>query len=466
MKKYSVLFTLVAILIFTTPVYAQGGDGPGDPLAPVVTDAGHLDTGNMTDHGVVTESASWMPNVPFLNGQAQWHEYSTSEGTTVKVPTASTLFFMAANPYESGLTGAIDAIGHGGGSTIMVAGAIFGSILGTVPGFSAGDIVSHAVNSATTDVIARDTYFQQVRDGAAGHGYGIHQTGFNLLGSLFTIIGDDYSDGGLGNTGFYTTALVYDGGGKPDKDTGNSQVAPAAAGADGASPNWNPKCPGGVCPLGPPVYPHIPKPEIPECQPPHAKVGGIHAGAEKTDPNYPLVVGQDPGNRGVDVKYTVTVDPINYYWETLEVVGTEEVCVCPIGDDACTTGPAQCEDVEIYACVPHHKLICEPLNFASGTASLAQSSRDWITHELSLWYPNATVRRPEWEFGGGKGSCNDGQQYTWELIEKYVPLEDPGYYDQAVWGRTADTPVSVGRFFDLGGLNQFSVAFIDTTIIQ
>ena len=465
MKKLAILPILIILFIPTISIQAQdgGGDGGSDPLAPVVTDAGQLDIANMTDLGVATVSVSWMPNVPFLNGQAQYHEYSTSDGNLVQVPTASTLFFMAANPYESGLTGAIDSVGHGGGAVIMLAGAIAGSLMGNVPGFTAGDIVSHATQSATTNVIDRDTYFSQIRDGAAGHGYGIHQTGFNFLGSLAKMMWEDHQSGN--GSGFYTTALIYEGAGKPNKDGGNTAQA-TAAGGDGGVPKWNPKCPSGVCLLEKYTYPPIPKPEIPECQAPHAQIGGIHANAEKIDPKYPLVVGQDPNNRGVDVKYTVSVDPINYYWETLEVVGHEEVCVCPVEDPACSAAASQCEEVEIYACVPHHKLICEPLQFACGTASLAQSSRDWINYELSLWYPYASVRRPDWEFGGGQGSCSDGQVYTWELIEKYVPLEDPGYYDQAVWGRTDDTPVSVGRFFSLSSLNQFSVEFIDTTIIQ
>jgi hypothetical protein len=465
MKKNIMLLILVLLLLApTTPGFAQDGGGDGGdnvPMSQVLTNDGSIDFTNMTDNGVVNESVSWMPTIPFLGQvQAQYHQYTTPDGATVKVPTASTLFFMAANPAESGLYNNSGSVATGHGLMITGYGTMVGKLMGNVPALNAGN---GSVQQLSDEYVAADAFADTLR--AGGDGWTGGGDMWNTLGNLIHLIGQDAAGGDITHTGYYTTILIYEGKDNHTKVGGNTQAA-AAAGPDGASPKWDPKCPSGVCLLEKYTYPPIPKPEIPECQAPHAQIGGIHANAEKIDPKYPLVVGQDPNNRGVDVKYTVSVDPINYYWETLEVVGHEEVCVCPVEDPACSAAAAQCEEVEIYACVPHHKLICEPLQFASGTASLAQSSRDWINYELSLWYPYASVRRPDWEFGGGQGSCSDGQVYTWELIEKYVPLEDPGYYDQAVWGRTDDTPVSVGRFFSLSSLNQFSVEFIDTTIIQ
>jgi len=66
----SILVVIVSMLPF--PVSAQD-----NPWSEVVDANGNILYGKMTDLGEVQEDASWMPNIPFIDGQATYHRYMT-----------------------------------------------------------------------------------------------------------------------------------------------------------------------------------------------------------------------------------------------------------------------------------------------------------------------------------------------------------------------------------------------------
>jgi len=104
------------------------------------------------------------------------------------------------------------------------------------------------------------------------------------------------------------------------------------------------------------------------------------------------------------------------------------------------------------------------LNWATASATLTASSRDWILNTLSILYPNAYLHHPYFGFGGGTSGFQSNT-FVWTLTEKNVQVADPGYFNLVVAGYTSGTPVSSGRgFSDIGGT--FSVSVVETTIIQ
>src|SRR5688572_2047378 len=111
-KLFSLFAAGLVIFSLATPAQAQD-DGPGDNTGDTTnwgeffqTD-GTLQPG-VIDGGEVSQPANWMPDIgPLANWgismNATYHVYTTSDGSTMMTPTASTLLFMAMNPTESGL---------------------------------------------------------------------------------------------------------------------------------------------------------------------------------------------------------------------------------------------------------------------------------------------------------------------------------------------------------------------------
>src|SRR5512146_2396384 len=108
-KKLLIFLSSLILLgaFFVWPVAAQD-----NPWGEVIDGDGNIQYGNLTDLGEVQVAADWMPNVPFIGGQATYHRYMTPSGNIVVMPSASTLFFMALNPDASGLNNAYSALGN------------------------------------------------------------------------------------------------------------------------------------------------------------------------------------------------------------------------------------------------------------------------------------------------------------------------------------------------------------------
>ena len=137
-KLFLSLALLLSTFFVSTPAFAQDPQPPnGDGGWSEIVDAdGNIRYDTLTDLGVVQQDASWMPDLPFIGGQATYHEYLTPSGDKVVVPSASTLFFMALNPEASGLNQANAALGDGiGVMETMLAGYLKPSDL-TKSGYS------------------------------------------------------------------------------------------------------------------------------------------------------------------------------------------------------------------------------------------------------------------------------------------------------------------------------------------
>jgi len=425
MKKIFALFMLVFILMTFLParqVFAQDS-----AWSEVVDGNGNILYDRMTDQGVVTQAADWMPSITLpvvgtVSVPAEYHSYVTESGNTVLMPTASTLFFMAASANESGFLAAASTMGTGGLSTIesnngnvvgfASLGAFFGALLGNQ------DIGLPSTTSSTD-------FFNQVISGQANiwslAPYGL----MNFLKSLST---PSLQDGNL-----YTYMLLYAPGqcGSTPAGCSAAQLALTAT----AVPT----------PLPPTATPPPPT----KCPGSSVKLGAISASASKLDPPYPLVVGQDPGKRGVDVAFSASVAPTIYTYYT----------PVPIYEERCKTvlGVQKCSNVVTgYSCQVHTKSYPECIASASSSMSLSKDSRDWILNELSIRYPEAYLHHPNFSFSGG------GCKYS--ASKNHVQVADPGNWNMKISGNTSGTPVSGPRSFSRSSV--FSAWLKEVVIIK
>ena len=414
--QYSLLLiTLVFLLSNVIPAaFAQDANPPVDPnssWAEVVNPDGSINYANLTDGGIVNQPADWMPNIPLIGSiPAEYHVYYTPSGNSIVMPTASTLFFMAANAYESGFSNAASTMGTSGLSTVN-------SDNGNVVGFASlgaffGALVGNQDIGLPTGTNATD-FFNQVFSGQTNI-WSLGPAGLmNFLSSLSL---PSLADGNL-----YSYLLLY--------TPGQCATVPGGCTAEQLALLLDPT-------LTPP--PSVTPP--PPCPDPIVKLGTITASASKGAPPYPLVVGQDPNKRGVDVAFSASVAPTIYTYYTQEPI---EDCV----PGTTTSGQYNCTKKGVrghreqtgYQCVSHTQSYSECIATASASISLSSESRSWILNELSIRYPEAYLHQPHFSFGGS--GC------AWSGSKDKVQVADPGNWNMLMSGRTSGTPISGPRSF-------------------
>lgn len=423
--KFRALLAVVLILslaVFRSAL-AQEVNPPADSAwNEVINSNGSIDYGSLTDNGVVTQPADFMPTIPGV-GQinAEYHVYTTQSGNQVLMPTATTLFFMAAD-HDSALYTNLSM----GTTPIGVSGAA-SSEGNTLVGIAAlGNLFS---GSLQTGGEYNETFFNSVLDGSQNI-WQVGATGImSLLGSFYTQ--------SLQDSNLYTYMIL---------------IPPGACGSSpaGCTPEQL------VVLETPPPFPTDVPTEIPplECPPPQVIPGRISFEGRKTAPNYPLVVGQDPDKRGVDFEFSASVAPTRYI---THVLVPEYDCV-PSPGFSSGCGANQRRVQTGYRCEQHIETLNECIESAHGSARLSEASREWILEELSIRYPEAYLHKPEFGFGSG-GDC------AWSDTELEVPIADPGYWDLSVFGSTSGTPVSAPRSFG-GQVDTFEAWLKEIAIIK
>ena len=418
------IFACFILLSSLTPVaFAQGTTPPVDPnssWAEVVNPDGSINYASLTDGGVVNQSADWMPNIPLIGSiTAEFHVYYTPSGNSIVMPTASTLFFMAANGNESGFLSAASTMGTSGLSTVN-------SDNGNVVGFASlgaffGALVGNQDIGLPTNTNATD-FFNQVISGQTNL-WSLGPTGlFNFLQSLSL---PSLSDGNL-----YSYMLLYAPG----------QCATVPGGCTAAQMALLTSLT-----LTPPPTEIVTPPPPTECPDSSIKLGAISASASLLDPPYPLVVGQDPDKRGVDVSFSASVAPTIYTYYTSEPVY-----------EKCTANPCGKKKITGYTCEKHTESYSECITSASASISLSKESRNWILNELSIRYPEAYLHHPYFSLSGG--GC------AWSASKDHVQVADPGNWNMLFSGRTSGTPVSGARSFNRASV--FSVWLKEVVIIK
>ena len=428
MKHTLIFLALFLLLASPAPAQAQQQDPPVDPNSmwgEVVDQSGNIRYDNLTDLGTVQETADWMPSIPGIGSiPASYHEYQTPSGNIVVLPTASTLFFMALNPQGSGLAQSDSQLGMGAGMALEAPGLIKGMLQGYI---DPAVITSLGYTNP-------DDFFSDVVNG--------RQSIWSLGGVDMLRFLTDLLNTSIGDNSVYTMLLLY--------TSGNCANVP------------------GGCPQNA----NLPTPPVPpSCSTPIVTSGEITVTALKIAPLNPIVVGQDSEERGADVTWEVRVEPTSYtYGVQVPVMG--DVCVPWNGQGAssCTTSDNQIgmlqQTIIRYDCEQRTQLFPETLNWVTASASLSQSSRDWILNSLSLHYPEAYLHNPYFSFTGNPGTGSlQGNTFVWVLSQTHIQVADPGYFDLGISGSTSGTPVSSPRGFSRTG-GQFPVYLMESVIIQ
>lgn len=211
--------------------------------------------------------------------------------------------------------------------------------------------------------------------------------------------------------------------------------------------------------------------------------GQISAFSQKIAPPFPLVVGQDPTKRGVDLTFSLTISPTILHTWSWGIVDYSQTCGydedgghsgCP--RDQYDNGwsslweHSQYRYVEtdaVWGCIEHTTAYKEGVSVIVPSANLASSSKSWILNDLVQRYPGAYLHHPSWSWGyagPGYGSFS-GFTYAWSFAVQQVQVSDPGIYGLVVAGTTTGTPVSQPRSFSIKA-GTFDDYLLETTIIH
>lgn len=421
--RYKFLLLALILSSFLTNLFMFAkADQPHqeNPWGEVIDANGNILYANLTDLGVIHVEADWMPDIPFINGQATYHEYLTPSGNVIVMPSATTLFFMALNPNDSNLTQANAALGNGlGALETMLAGYI-----------SPADMAAMGYSNP-------DSFWQSVIDGKT-----------NIW--TMEIMGDfmlDLLSSSITDQNLYTMLLLY--------TAGNCAAVPGG-------------CPSRVVTPTPPLSSICSAPFIQTS--PIQVTGGSGEGGKIAPPN-PVVIGQDPERRGVDVKVNVLIPPVVYHF-FVAVRHDDPVCVrdstgLGAGCSEHPKDPRWTTTIHTwYECVEHTQVFPDHLNSAQVSVSLTAASRNWILTDLAQAYPGAHLLHPDFSYSfPGPGTLLGDQSVTWTTTIPRIQTADPGDYATSVLVRTTGTLVSAPRQAQIS-LGQFRVELVRVTLIS
>ena len=408
-------------MILPIPVFAEDAD-----WSEILNPDGTIAFENLTYLDTVTiEDADWMTldilgfEVPM--GDATFVRYVTPSGQIVVIPDALTLVMAAANPEASGMVGA-EVLENG---------------------------LAMALQTLFTDCdclqIPGDRYrspaefFQAVINGEENLWTVLDVTAFlNFwVNGVWQLDMDVLALGlWLYPPGVDCNAIP---GGCPD-------LASITGGSGGGSGGFG----GGECPA---AYTTTgPIQILPQGQ------GG------KIAPPYPLVVGQDPQKRGVDVGALIRIPPVVFVWYE-EVWHEEEYC--DLEGYTLEDCPPDHIKVEVWLeCIEHRKVYPDYVASVNFSLSLDPASQAWIATELAKAYPGAQVKRPHFAFTlPGPGTLGEDDFVTLKAVQYRIPIADPGTWNVTVTVMTTGTPVSAPRMLSQS-LGSFEVYLFRQTLVD
>jgi hypothetical protein len=387
-----VVSLLVGLLLAVFPVTVQAQDP--DPWNEVFDANGNFQPG-LIDLGVTSETPSWMTvDLPFdqtLNLTADYHRYQTPSGNIVVLPSASTLFFMAMHPAESGLLDSAGMVSNGYGQIIDFLGLVAGNsidwnrLFQDHPEYQRPEDFWNAVLSGRENAF---TYF----------------SGWGFITNLLSM---SWNDAAL-----RTMFLLYLNG------SGNCAAIPGG-------------CSGVVGPLPPPS----------QCPGSSVAIQQPTTLIQKTAPNYPLVVGQDPQEkRGADIQVSITVPPVLFTWyealydddDVCRDVHSGETANCKKSSRSAVNDGVSDHRRVFIGCQQHVEHLPDAVSTLRATAKLSADSKAWIVSNLGQSHYGATVHQEQFNLVPGlslwSGSCDGGGTCRATATITRVPFADPGTF--------------------------------------
>ena len=390
MKKLIFLVIILALLM-PTAVQAQSPN----PWSEVFMPDGSLNP-NLTDLGVTTEHPEWMSvQLPFnqsIDLEANYHRYQTPDGNVVILPSASTLFFMAMNPQQSGLNQSYGSVGNGYGSLISFLGQIAGNNLNWAQ-----------VQADHPEYKTPDQFW-----GAVLNGNQSAWTYFSGWGFITTLLQMSWNDAAM-----RSIYLLY---------LNGSQNCAAIPGG----------CSGVVTP---------PPPNAQVCPVPTVSMQQPTLTIQKIAPNNPLVVGQDPeSRRGADVEARVTIPPVIFTWweaiyeeqDTCRPANYGETPNCIRGEGNVNDGMKD-KELVFKECLKHVEHLPDAVATLQATATLDGASQGWITGKLGQTHYEAYIHQANFTLIPGigiwTGGCDGGGTCTATGRAMRIPFADPGTFN-------------------------------------
>ena len=446
-----ILCSIIFVLVFNPSLRASADGDPGpSPWGEILNPDGSVNWANLTYLGDVSQPADWMHvelsggiQVPL--GDTHYGRYLTPSGNVLVLPSPATMLMTFLHPQESGFAANTPKT-LGSGQEILAA--------------LATDYID-AADLRKLGYVDPADFFRAVIAGRE-----------NLWSAVSPSFLIDVTRMSL-DSGFLVNALwLYLNGadcsaipGGCPSGTGLT-LTPAPGGPEGTPP--------------PPASLH--------CPPPTVATDPITGSGEEVAPPKPVVVGQDPEKRGVDVELHVSIPPVIFTWYEARLSrvcrysagGSGGGCSGPGNRYDRVTGPNggrtswrasmqnspnwdASSDIE---CIQHVEVFPDYLDAAALSVSLSAESRGWIMTDLAQAYPGAHLKRPDWHFSfHGPGSASGNSAVSWSQLIPGIPLADPGNYHMQLSGRTTGTPVSAPRPFDLPAAD-FKVDLLRVSLIE
>lgn len=392
--KTAFRLSLILVILFTAlPLLTVHAQDPS-PWGEVFDENGNLRS-DVVDLGVTTETPSWMSvDLPFgqsLQLDANYHRFQTAEGDLVVLPSASTLFFMAMNPQESGLAASAGMMSNGYGSMITFLGLVAGDSLDW-----------NRLQQERPEYKDPSQFWNAVLNGKENA-----WTWFSGWGFITNLLSMSWNDAAM-----RSAYLMYLNGVK------NCASLPGG-------------CSGIVQPQNPPP-PVCPGPEVTIQQPTLA--------IKKLAPANPLVVGQDPEKRGADVQAMVTIPPVIFVWhepiyeenEICRSANSGETPNCKTSGSSVSNDGVKDTELEFKECLRHVELLPDAVATLTATATLDGSSKAWIISQLGQTHYGAYIHKESFALVPGitnwSGGCSGGTCTATANALK-VPFADPGKFN-------------------------------------
>ncbi len=185
-------------------------------------------------------------------------------------------------------------------------------------------------------------------------------------------------------------------------------------------------------------------------------------------PAHPIVVGQDPNKRGVDVSASIQIHPVIVKYDVPKYEHECQFVGGTVTDSACQNNPGWKNQKVFAGCETKTESYIDRIAFATIEANLAPDSIRWITTELAAKYPGAHVYQAHWSLWPGRapsqgGLSADGANLS--VIYAQLPLADPGQYRVLIQGTTRGTPYTAPRSFS-HPFPDLVVHLLESTIIK
>lgn len=463
LRRLNLAIPLVLILALLAAVPGVSAQAPADWPSYITVDANGV--GTLNTSMLIPGAQIVLPPPPGFPGTIDafgacigclvYNTYTTPEGSTVVLPSASTAIVMALYNYSPFTTQPDFAMGNGIIAAAAAAGA-FESI-----GLHAADLDAMMAAAANPEAFAADLA-AAVHQILAADPLALVRLNWEMLSNPAFRQGQWFFVSGLFEFSCHpVTGVCADLPNEPEIDI-NEIICQSL----------------GDCPV----------PPTDTC-PRDWEIIALDAdwSLMKTDPNFPLVVGQDPEKYGVSIQASASVPAVLVRWNRMEVTSSERVCRwhegtsfggCGDGYDRLDSPTGEwyadghwgVDTDEVKECVRKQRGFLDEITQINVEVNLSEASQAWITSgNLQDRHPGAFVYQADWPLWPGRppsANSMDATRTSFMMAWLKIPFKDPGKYEGNGFVWTKGTPYTTGRLLELRDKFWFEVYLLESALIR